>query len=63
MLLNVIFQSGMMRDKLGSYIPGMLLMAAVITVGGLWVLTLPFAERMEQRKNKEKMLDDEKDVQ
>ncbi|XP_060558011.1 monocarboxylate transporter 5-like [Ruditapes philippinarum] len=41
---------GMMRDKLGSYVPGMLLISALITIGGLWVLTLPFAERLEKRK-------------
>ncbi|XP_045201505.2 uncharacterized protein LOC123555042 isoform X2 [Mercenaria mercenaria] len=44
---------GVMRDHFDSYIPGMLLMSTLIIIGGLWILTLPFAERYEQRRNRQ----------
>lgn len=45
--------SGVIRDATGSYVPGFLVMASQLLAGGLGLLTLPLAEKL-QRSMKEK---------
>ncbi|XP_053404955.1 monocarboxylate transporter 12-like [Mercenaria mercenaria] len=52
---------GMMRDHFESYSPGMLLISTMIMVGGLLILALPLAEKYEQRRNRQNIL--EKDME
>ncbi|XP_045201502.2 monocarboxylate transporter 14-like [Mercenaria mercenaria] len=52
---------GVMRDHFESYSPGMLLISTMIMIGGLWILTLPFAEKYEQRRNRQNI--QEKDME
>ena len=42
--------TGLMRDSTGSYIPGFHVMGAMMIAGGLWLLTLPLAEKWEKRR-------------
>lgn len=43
---------GLMRDEYKTYYPGMLMIATLLIFGGLFLLTLPFAEKCEKPKKR-----------
>ena len=52
-----VFVAGILRDIYNSYIPGLLLMAALITVGAVLLWTLPLGDRLEKRRKQTEVND------